>query len=627
MFKGQKIIALCMSKIHDDGNFEFVSALEQSARTSGYRLFIYHTCSDLYWKTKNEAGERAIFDLIHYEYIDALLIDNKSFADKSVVDMLCEKAIEHNIPAIMVNGSDSRCINFVFDYHAGFELLVRHIVTEHKVRDVHMIAGMKGEVYSELRISTFKKVLDENNIEFNDDMLSYGDYWSGPTQDIVENMVMQGRVPKAIMCANDVMAITTTLILQDNGIRVPEDVIVTGFDGIEEAYCCVPMLTTCGYDYTYLTDRILYTLEDRELERFKGRIYNIPAKPFISESCGCRKESKHNTGVKLMRQAKDKFIKYQGTERILYEISERIMTDANRKTLVKQLKEYAFPNTTIALNPDVLDAKSEPYISDGSISFNDKMEILIQDESDTMVTFDRKDILPNIDKILELDHPVIFTALNNVDVLLGFYCFYSELENDVYCCIPQYVTAVNNIIGNYRNIKYQQYIARRMERIYQTDALTGLYNRTGFYKELEFFIQKANDYQSSTFMVICMDLDGLKKINDVYGHIEGDFAISSVAKAVLNVDLPGKLCARFGGDEMVICALLQDKNIDVEEVRQEIRNQIVSINLKSGKPYTISASIGISICEADKFDFEKVFKIADKEMYCEKYEKAKRRHN
>ena len=89
--------------------------------------------------------------------------------------------------------------------------------------------------------------------------------------------------------------------------------------------------------------------------------------------------------------------------------------------------------------------------------------------------------------------------------------------------------------------------------LYVKDALTAIYNRHGFYDELRNRIAKLAGKRKMLFMA-SVDLDQLKLINDHYGHIEGDFAIRSIAQAISDtaVEVDG-ICARFGGDEYVMC--------------------------------------------------------------------------
>lgn len=623
MYQGYKIIGLCISKVHDERNFDFLSALYHSAQKQNYRLFIYQTCSDLYWHTPNESGEKSIFDLIHYHIIDVLLIFDEAFLDKSVISHIQKQAHMHDTPVIMINAAHAPGANFIFDYQAGFEQLVRHIVNDHHVTDLHMIAGKENEPFSEQRIASFKKVLAENGIPFQSDMLSYGDYWSGPTQAAMEKLISSGHLPDAIICANDMMAITAYAVLQEHGFSIPDDIIVTGFDGTKEARYCTPPLTTCGCNYLKMTDEIIRLIENEWFDCQYQAEYRIPYELEISSSCGCKSKNSVilNTAEQLKR-ARDRFHKYQDDERVLYEMSAQLALKNSPEDLIDALHKYDFPDTCIVLNNNCLDVTSDPKLHNTAHSFDDTLLLLFQSDKRITTIFSKDAVLPDIDNILLHDNPLIFTALNYIDVPLGFFCFYFGINHEMYCRIPQFSTSVNNIIGNYRNIKYQQYMTQCMERMYQHDSLTGLYNRAGFYKELDALTQDIPSDDSRKCLVASVDLDGLKHINDTYGHAEGDYAITAVANALHQVSLPDKLCARFGGDEMVLFAPVADTAAAASTIRNEITLFLNDLNLRSQKPYRISASIGIYSSDRSSFHFDQVLRQSDMDLYQEKSSKA-----
>lgn len=623
MYQGYKIIGLCISKVHDERNFDFLSALYHSVQKQNYRLFIYQTCSDLYWHTPNESGEKSIFDLIHYHIIDVLLIFDEAFLDKSVISHIQKQAHMHDTPVIMINAAHAPGANFIFDYQAGFEQLVRHIVNDHHVTDLHMIAGKENEPFSEQRIASFKKVLAENGIPFQSDMLSYGDYWSGPTQAAMEKLISSGHLPDAIICANDMMAITACAVLQEHGFSIPDDIIVTGFDGTKEARYCTPPLTTCGCNYLKMTDEIIQLIENEWFDCQYQAEYRIPYELEISSSCGCKSKNSVilNTAEQLKR-ARDRFHKYQDDERVLYEMSAQLALKNSPEDLIDALHKYGFPDTCIVLNNNCLDVTSDPKLHNTAHSFDDTLLLLFQSDKRITTIFSKDAVLPDIDNILLHDNPLIFTALNYIDVPLGFFCFYFGINHEMYCRIPQFSTSVNNIIGNYRNIKYQQYMTQCMERMYQHDSLTGLYNRAGFYKELDALTQDIPSDDSRKCLVASVDLDGLKHINDTYGHAEGDYAITAVANALHQVSLPDKLCARFGGDEMVLFAPVADTAAAASTIRNEITLFLNDLNLRSQKPYRISASIGIYSSDRSSFHFDQVLQKSDMDLYQEKSSKA-----
>ena len=119
--------------------------------------------------------------------------------------------------------------------------------------------------------------------------------------------------------------------------------------------------------------------------------------------------------------------------------------------------------------------------------------------------------------------------------------------------------------------------------------------------------------------VILIDLDGLKHINDNFGHGAGDNAIRVIATALKEACPEDALCVRFGGDEML--AVIPGES-SPDEIKQDINRRITRYNNKECKPYLISASTGIYRTDSTQnTDFEYLVKEADAAMYAEKQEK------
>ena len=127
-------------------------------------------------------------------------------------------------------------------------------------------------------------------------------------------------------------------------------------------------------------------------------------------------------------------------------------------------------------------------------------------------------------------------------------------------------------------------------------ALTDIYKLDGFYDELRNRIAKLAGKRKMLFMA-SVDLDQLKLINDHYGHIEGDFAIRSIAQAISDtaVEVDG-ICARFGGSKYVMCLVEEYYKANLtfyDKYRQMLQERIAQIDRDSGKPYRIGASCGV----------------------------------
>lgn len=623
MYKQHKIVALCITRINDDRNTDIVMKLSEALRRYGCSLFVYNACSDFYWHNKLEEGERHVFDLIDYDITDAVIVFTETFRDDgTVARQIADTARAHKKPVITLGGEIDGCINFVFDYAAGFESAVRHIIETHHITDTAMMAGLKGEANSDQRIAAYKKVLAENGLPFDENMLLYGGYWSGPTQEAVRRLIDEKRVPRAIVCINDVTAIAVCSELQQHGFNVPDDVAVVGFDGIEEAKQCVPPITTCKCSYSDTADAIADCIDDVLSGGTADSINEIPYVLDIFRSCGCDLHRRPYNMGNMLKNIGDRFYRFQDDNAAFCEIIQEAAAEADIGGMIRCLAKYNFYDTCVFVNKSFCDETVNP-MNETWEGFGDEMCLLYKSEEDiTSLPMDlrRADIYPGADFELERGNPLVFNVLTFFGVPIGYMCVHFRPVIDNYCKIPQFVYALDNALSGFRNIMHLKYAAKSLERASERDYMTGIYNRNGFYKALSRLI---SEHGNSDFSVASVDMDGLKYINDRFGHNGGDFAIASIAAAIRELPLDDKICGRFGGDEFVICAV-KTPDDDEKLIREHIAAYLGDIVRESKVPYDITVSIGVSRSDG-KFDFDSLLKISDEKMYAEKSGKPNHR--
>lgn len=152
------------------------------------------------------------------------------------------------------------------------------------------------------------------------------------------------------------------------------------------------------------------------------------------------------------------------------------------------------------------------------------------------------------------------------------------------------------------------------------DELTGLYNRRGFLKIGQKEYQEASR-SKGRFVLFFLDLDGLKSINDTFGHDAGDKAIIDFAGILKKVFREKDVIARLAGDEFTVIAIDAHENI-VANILNRLKTIILRFNETSKKPYNISASIGYSVFnEGVESSFEDLITIADENLYKDKKRK------
>jgi diguanylate cyclase (GGDEF)-like protein/PAS domain S-box-containing protein len=158
-------------------------------------------------------------------------------------------------------------------------------------------------------------------------------------------------------------------------------------------------------------------------------------------------------------------------------------------------------------------------------------------------------------------------------------------------------------------VKYEQ----QLQYMSLHDQLTGLYNRAYLEAELD-RLQRSRDYPIT---IVCMDLDGLKLVNDTLGHEQGDEHLRICANILRKSFRASDILARVGGDEFV--ALLPKADLKAgEKIVSRIRSRIDSFNHEQKGEIPVGLSIGLACALEDEPDLNQVYRQADDFMYRDK---------
>jgi len=172
-------------------------------------------------------------------------------------------------------------------------------------------------------------------------------------------------------------------------------------------------------------------------------------------------------------------------------------------------------------------------------------------------------------------------------------------------------------IVSLRDITEHKRQQERLRELSMLDELTGLYNRRGLAQRVEQQMELCAR-RDSEFVLVYLDLDELKDVNDLYGHQEGDRALTAVAQIMTTCSRASDILARVGGDEFVIVAI-DAKGDDTDTVVGRLQNEIQRWNVVSGSPYRLSVSVGTAIYDpAQPCVAADLLSRADESMYREK---------
>ena len=183
--------------------------------------------------------------------------------------------------------------------------------------------------------------------------------------------------------------------------------------------------------------------------------------------------------------------------------------------------------------------------------------------------------------------------------------------------LVQHITESYLEIGRILQFAREGAIRReKIERLVYKDFLTGLYNRRGFLLHAEESLLAARNKQRPV-TIACIDLDGLKSVNDKYGHKAGDQLIINAANLFKKVFRKVDVLGRVGGDEFL--ALIVNMNSpQINNLNERLMQTFEAWNIKQEQDLQISYSIGLACDNAKLQTLEQLISQADENMYKQK---------
>ncbi|MEA2087018.1 MAG: sensor domain-containing diguanylate cyclase, partial [Candidatus Caldatribacteriota bacterium] len=182
---------------------------------------------------------------------------------------------------------------------------------------------------------------------------------------------------------------------------------------------------------------------------------------------------------------------------------------------------------------------------------------------------------------------------------------------------------VRGIIGTYIDITERKKLEKKLKKLAHFDILTGCCSRGYGLALLEEHIKTANR-KKTPVLLLYLDIDDFKHINDTFGHKEGDRVLKEVVSLFKSTLREIDIICRIGGDEFLL--IFPDSSLnDAPLIRERLSKNLEKLNQKLAKPYKIDFSIGLSVYDpSNPLSIEELIKIVDENMYKEKKKKKKK---
>ncbi len=623
MIGKKKVIGVCLTKINDICRCDYINRLHFLSEKAGCKMIVFNSFVDFYNGDAVDNAAKSIYDIINYDIVDILVIVVNSFHNKQLVSGIAERAKECGKPVILIGGTAEGCWSIRPDYSESYKGLLDHVVRGHGARDTFFIAGMPSEddVDSITRIGYYREVLEENGIPFDESKVAYGYYWEGPVTEIVGELIADGKKPpRAIFCANDYMAFAACAELKKNGYSVPEDVIVTGFDGVPAAEYFFPQLSTCCEDNE--------TLAELTVEAVKKAIDGgcVPEditygyKAVMSESCGCKRLSDasfRDTALDLHYTIGEMDIH----EAFVYACIDNMLEIVDMNGLYSNLADTILQNSYICLNNDFV-ATSIDYPRRKTGPFSENMVVIPSrysySEAGAISNMNINDMVPNIESWENENSAYYLTAIHVSGEVVGYYAIRTDI-------IPKYAAKINRVMKAVTiafNVATNHFKEVKMRLSLDTMEMTNSVTKLPNFKGLSLWFDEFSSVPENRRKALSFSVYALPKytyIQENYGMADIEDAVKFVAEALKIANPSNCFIAHISDDEFVVVNYYrnpQDISDTINNATSVFFSVVEGYNSTSGKEYYVEANAGCAVIDANwESDLENYVKCANSEMY------------
>ena len=243
------------------------------------------------WNQLYESQRNILFDIAGQPNVDGLLVWTNILSltlDRAALLEFCQRYAP--LPVVSMGMVIPSISSIQFDMKEGMRKIVSHLIKDHGRRRIAFIRGPEVSQDAEDKYSAYLEMLDRYNIPANPRLIVTGDFRRYSGTSAVEQLVSTKELDfDAIVSANDNMAIGALQALQAHGVGVPDDVIVAGFDDIEETRAITPSLTTVRAPWRVLGNNSIDLLISKLNHESVPEQILLRTELVCRQSCGCQR--------------------------------------------------------------------------------------------------------------------------------------------------------------------------------------------------------------------------------------------------------------------------------------------------------------------------------------------------
>lgn len=458
------------------------------------------------------AGLENIYSLVCMCRLDGIIFAAERFRTTELTEKIYGYLRQTDVPCIVLGDERDGFVSMnASEYDSVFEL-TKHLIDAHGCKKLYCITGLPGHASSEERLRGFTEACTGSGLDVGEDDVFYGYFWKEIPAKIGEDIAC-GRIPKpdGIVCASDIMASALIEALMAHGVRVPEDIAVTGFDGSFEATMNEPTVTTvCGRDRQFGANAML-------------RLYNMmtgSSEPMqrcqsicLGRSCGCSYEkiAQFNSG------SLNGFIKRM--LRHMIESRPFIATDhihsMSRSSTLQELSDSVSSVAHMIRNWDRMDvclcsdwrADIDNPDNFRQYGFSDELFMLLSKrkggKEKAMYSFPTRSLLPALNTPHD-PYIIVMTSLHCDGQILGLcslgYTNVMDIDIDEY--LISFCDSISSSLISLQKKMYAKHFSEQFSKLSVADPISGMLNKRGFMTHLPEILGRNRYSGAGSFLLL-----------------------------------------------------------------------------------------------------------------------------
>ena len=625
MIGKKRIIGICISSVHTGYKSDFVDILNKEIVRQHYKLIVFNSLLSVYDGSIYDAGASSVYNIINFDILDCLIIFDRGLASKQVGSELILKAREKKIPVILINSENDDCYCISDDYKTSYRNLIRHVIRDHGVHELFFMGGFRWDPDTLDRLACFKKALGDENINFDDNMVGYGEFKDTVAQEEIDRVIKdRKKPPRAIICANDIMAMAVCRRLSELGYKVPEDVIITGYDGIEEGKYFVPNITTVRRNIEGEAVACASLIRDIFEGKAEKRIVKIPYKVVCNESCGCPSEEDFSDYRQRMADCMRINRDFSAHEADVFAGADKFLMCDSLPEMLEALVDYNLGDKSyMCIKSMLFESLNIMYKSNMNINYSNEYIILSSESEEEfgLLEDDLKQIVPCAEEWIKDDTVFMVNALYVEDYQYGLYFYKTTDIGFMANRVNRMSRALNLSFGTVYTRMIQKGMQMELEQAAFTDPMTQIPNLKGLEKWFDDFNSKAENHESAIAVAI-FKLDKYKYIYENFGVSEIEEVVNLAARVFTRNTGRKKYAARISDDEFIVIDYTGDlddsgntQKIMTDEVNT-LLSAVENYNSVKFKECDVEMNVGFTILKKGwDSDLRSMMRLAYGELY------------